>query len=36
LDGEQWHDPHPEGSGIVHIECVDVFFPLRGFVQPKE
>lgn len=28
LDGELWHDPWPDGSGIKRINDVDVFFPL--------
>ena len=28
LDGELWHDPWPDGSGIERIDDVDVFFPL--------
>lgn len=29
-DGELWHDPHPESSGIKSVEQVDFFYPLNG------
>lgn len=27
-DGELWHDPHPDGTGLVKVEDCDVLYPL--------
>lgn len=29
-DGELWHDPHPEGGGLIEVQDVDFILPL-GF-----
>lgn len=35
-DGALWHDPHPEGGGIIgEVQDVDILYPLAPFAQSR-